>query len=71
MLHIFDKYINGQPFVVKEKDTNVEYTCIGYAENETYLIVGMRYDEKNKYTKCKTFKLTDVCFKNNITNTKN
>lgn len=43
-------------------DPNTEYTCQGYDNNGTLLIIGSKFDSVNNRTILKTFKLTDVVF---------
>lgn len=60
MLHIDPKFIVGKKF--SGLDKNIEYTCVGYAANETFLVVGALWDQAaNRFT-IKTFKFQDVTF---------
>ena len=60
MIHINENAIVGQTFTVL--DPNLEYTCIGYGQNETFLVVGSYYDATANQSQLKTFKLSDVKF---------
>jgi len=48
-------------------DPKTEYTVIGYAQNETFLLIATNFDQVNNRSYVKTFKLTDVAFKGDIT----
>ena len=63
MIHI-NEMIEGQTFI-KTGDTT-EWTCIGYASNETFLIVGSNWDQVNNRTTIATFKLKEITFKGNF-----
>lgn len=65
MIHINEAAIVGQTFTAL--DPNMEYTCIGYACNDTFLIVGTNFDSTNNRSTVKTFKLQDVKFKGQLT----
>jgi len=54
----------GTPFTAL--DPNQEYTYLGVAANETFLIVGAQFDSTNNRSTVKTFKLSDVKFKGEI-----
>jgi hypothetical protein len=60
MLHITPTAIEGKKFVGFDKNT--EYTCIGYAANETFLVVGALWDQASNRFTIKTFKFQDVTF---------
>jgi hypothetical protein len=60
MVHINEASIVGQTF--SATDPKMEYTCIGYGQNETFLIVGSYFDAPTSRTHLKTFKLSDVKF---------
>lgn len=60
MININSKAIEGLKFTAL--DPNTEYTCVGYASNETFLIVGAHWDQASNRTTLKTFKLQDVKF---------
>jgi hypothetical protein len=60
MLHIDPKFIVGKKFVGFDKNT--EYTCVGYAANETFLVVGALWDQASNRFTLKTFKFQDVTF---------
>jgi len=60
MLQINEKLI-GQTFTAL--DPNLEYTCVGFANTQTLLIIGADNDTVNNRFKLKTFKITDVTFK--------
>jgi hypothetical protein len=66
MLHIDPKYIVGEKFTT-QLDPNTELTCVGYASNDTFLVVGAFFDAPNNRTCLKTFKFQDVKFKGNLT----
>ena len=65
MVHINEAAIVGQTFTAM--DPNMEYTCIGYGQNDTFLVVGSYFDAPNNRTQLKTFKLSDVKFKGQLT----
>lgn len=62
-LFIDSTTIVGKTFTVSNDVTNTEYTCVGYACNETFLIVGKYTDTVNNRFQLKTFKFGDVKFK--------
>ena len=49
----------GKKFVVNGTD---EYVCVGYAQNETLLVLGAFNDVTNNRFTVKSFKLTDAKF---------
>ena len=63
-MYIDPKAIVGKKFTAM--DPNLEYTCVGYCENDTFLIIGTLFDAPNNRSQLKTFKLSDVKFKGNI-----
>lgn len=65
MIHINEAAIVGQTFTAF--DPNAEWTCIGYACNDTFLIVGTNFDSTNNRSTVKTFKFQDVKFKGQLT----
>lgn len=64
-LHINSKAIEGKPFTIAG-DPN-EYTCVGFAANDTFLIVGTTFDSVNNRSVVGTFKFKDVKFKGELT----
>jgi hypothetical protein len=66
MLHIDPRFIIGEKFTT-QLDANSEYTCVGYASNDTFLVVGAFWDQPNNRTSLKTFKFQDVKFKGDLT----
>lgn len=66
-MHINEAAIVGQTFTTPGDVTNSEYVCIGYGQNDTFLIVGCFFDAPNNRTLLKTFKLSDVKFKGQLT----
>lgn len=63
MLHIFPNQLEGKKFqLVNGPDTTSEFTCIGYASNDTFLVVGSLWDQASNRTIVKTFKFQDVRF---------
>lgn len=60
MIHINESAIIGQKF--NSLDPAIEYTCIGYAQNDTFVIVGAQFDSVNNRTTLRTFKMSDVKF---------
>lgn len=65
MLHIDPKFLIGKEFTAL--DPNTKYTCIGYASNDTFLVVGAVWDQASNRTTLKTFKFQDVKFHGNVT----
>lgn len=65
MLQIDPRYIVGREFTAL--DPKSHYKCIGYAANETFLIVGTCFDSVNNRSDIKTFKIQDVKFIGDIT----
>jgi hypothetical protein len=64
MLYIEPKLLVGRKF--SANDPKIEYTCIGYAQNDTCLIVGSYFDTVNNRSELKTVKMTDAKFKGDI-----
>lgn len=62
-LYIDSTTIVGKKFTVANDVSNAEYTCVGYAANDTFLIVGQYTDTVNNRFRLKTFKFQDVTFK--------
>lgn len=62
MLFIDPKFIVGQKFVPVNSVAPVEVTCIGYAQNDTFLLVGTTWDQASNRTVIKTYKMTEVSF---------
>ncbi len=60
-IHIVPGTIEGKPFVT-ELDSKTEFTCIGYATNDTFLVVGARWDQASNRTIVRTFKINEVKF---------
>jgi hypothetical protein len=63
-LNIDSSAIVGKTFTVN--DPTLEYTCIGYAANETFLVVGSRFDSVNNRSTVHTFKVSEVKFQGAI-----
>jgi hypothetical protein len=61
MIYINESAIVGQKFTVLS--ASHEWTCIGYAKNETLLIIGTYYDSNTDESMIKSFKFSDVKFK--------
>lgn len=59
-LYIEPSAIIGKTFTAN--DPNIEYECVGYAANETFLVVGKHMDTVNNRFTLKTFKIQDVKF---------
>ena len=64
-MYIDPKAIVGKKFT--KDDPKIEYECVGYAANETFLIIGSVFDSANNRSQLKTFKLSDVTFKGELT----
>jgi hypothetical protein len=56
-----DKVI-GQTFTINN-DSTTEYICVGYAQNDTFVIFGAFNDITNNRYTIKSFKLADAKFK--------
>jgi hypothetical protein len=65
-MFIDPKYFIGRTFP-SPNDPNVEYTVIGYAQNDTFLLIATSSDKVNNRSSIKTFKLTDVQFRGDLT----
>jgi hypothetical protein len=63
MFNINPKFIEGATFSVKNSS---DWTCVGTAKNETFLIVGAQWDQARNRTTIKTFKLSEVQFKGKL-----
>ena len=59
------KYFVGKTFTVR--DPAIEYTAVGYDNNGTSIIFGVNYDSVNNRSTLKSFKVTEVTFKGNLT----
>ena len=44
-------------------DPTIDYTCVGYGQNDTTFIVGATYDSISNRTALRTFKMSEVKFK--------
>lgn len=55
-----DPTIIGKTFHVT--DPNIRYRCVGYAQNETFVVLGAAQDVPNNRSKISSFKLTEVTF---------
>jgi len=55
-----DKLIGFQ-FTVPA-DPTVKYTCVGYAQNNTFCVFGAVNDTPNNRFKVQSFKITEVTF---------
>lgn len=51
----------GKSFTVT--DPAIEYVCVGYAQNDTFIVFGASYDSMNNRSIIKSFKLTEAKFK--------
>jgi hypothetical protein len=47
-------------------DPSAEYICVGYAQNETFIVFGAINDTANNRFSIKSFKLTDCKFKGQV-----
>ena len=65
MIHINDSSIIGQTF--NAFDPTIDYTCIGYGQNDTLIIIGTNFDTVNNRSSVKSFKLSEVKFKGQLT----
>ena len=61
-----NKSIQIDPTLIGKKftamDPNIEYICVGFAQNETFLVFGAVNDSVNNRFNIKSIKLTDVKF---------
>lgn len=60
-MFIDPSFIIGKKFLGSVSDQ--EYVCIGYCANETFLLIGTYFDSTNNRSYIKTFKLSEVRFK--------
>jgi hypothetical protein len=51
----------GKSFSVK--DPAIEYVCVGYAQNDTFVVFGAKNDTVNNRFEVISFKLTEAKFK--------
>jgi hypothetical protein len=65
MININTTSLYGKQFTSGTLDAT-RYTCIGMAQNETFLIVGVYFDSINNRSQVKTFKIQDVTFVGDI-----
>jgi len=56
-----DSSIIGKKFEIH--DPAIEYTCVGWAKNDTFIIFGAYNDIPNNRFTIKSFKLSDAKFK--------
>jgi hypothetical protein len=63
MIQLTDKLI-GQTFTAM--DPNIEYKCVGWAQNTALLIIGANWDQANNRFQLKSVKLEDCKFKGQI-----
>jgi hypothetical protein len=64
-MFIDPKFLIGLKFA-SPIDSNIEYTAIGYGQNETFLIIATTFDSTNGKSSIKTFKLSDVKLRGNV-----
>lgn len=57
-----DPAIIGKTFTIPNDPNNVVYTCRGYSNTGTLLVIAFVFDAVNNRTETKTFKLSDVRF---------
>jgi hypothetical protein len=50
----------GKKFTVN--DPAIEYTCVGYAQNETFVVFGAANDVTNNRFTVRSFKVTEAKF---------
>lgn len=55
-----DPTLLGKKFTVN--DPTIEYVCVGYAQNETFVVFGALNDVTNNRFGVRSFKLTDIKF---------
>ena len=65
-MFIDPKYLVGAAFT-SPNDPKVDYIVIGYGQNETFLVIASTFDAPNNRSSVKTFKLTDIKFKDDLT----
>ena len=60
--------IIGKTFFTPNKpgNGNEEYVCVGFAQNDTFLVFGALNDITNNRCTLQSFKLTEVKFKGTI-----
>ncbi len=58
--------IIGQTFTVSNDTGQHEYICIGYSQNETFVIFGALNSSNATEFSVKSFKLTEVKFKGHL-----
>lgn len=63
-MFINEAAIVGKTFTTD--NSNTEWTCVGYGKNETFIIIGTKFDSVNNRSSLKTFKLSEVSFKGEI-----
>lgn len=64
MLNINTETLFGKSFSTHTDPS--EYSCIGMAQNETFLVVGVAFDSVNNRSTIRTFKIQDVIFKADV-----
>lgn len=64
-MYIDPSSIVGKTFTSTSDPIN-EFTCIGYGQNETFLVVGTSFDSANNRSIVRTFKFSDVKFKGQL-----
>ena len=65
MINIDITSLIGKKFY-RTTDPNIDYVCLGAAQNDTFLVVGVDFDTTNNRSTLKTFKFQEVIFKNDI-----
>lgn len=55
-----DEKLIGTKFTVNDPST--EYTCVGFGQNDTFIIFGTMNDTPNNRFSVKSFKLADAKF---------
>ena len=55
-----DPTLIGKKFTAM--DPNIEYTCVGFGQNETFLVFGAHNDVPNNRFKIKSIKMSDANF---------
>lgn len=61
MININTTSLYGKKFTAGSLDST-PFSCIGMAQNETFLVVGISFDAPNNRSLIKTFKIQDVSF---------
>lgn len=64
-MYIDPSAIIGKTFV-STVDPTSEFKCIGYGQNETFLIIGSTFDSTSNRSIVRTFKFSDVKFKGDL-----